>query len=235
MTAAPHDPVPTLVGVAHGSRNAAAGLHIGAVLADVAARRPGLPVRAAYVELTAPTLPELLADLDGPAVVVPLLLARGYHVRVDVPQAAAGRTPGRGTTLVTRPFGPDPLLADVLAERLVQAGAARDDAVVLAAAGSRDPDAAADAESVAGLLRAQWDGPVAVGYASAARPSVPEAVRGLRHAGAGRVAIASYLLAPGYFATTLTAAGADLVTAPLSPHPLLADVVLRRYDEGCAG
>ena len=51
----------------------------------------------------------------------------------------------------------------------------------------------------------------------------------------GRVVIASYLLAPGYFHDQLAKAGADLVTAPLLPSPVLADIALERYDAALAG
>jgi sirohydrochlorin ferrochelatase len=217
---------PALVGVAHGSRNRAAGEHIAALLADVAACRPGLSVRPAYVELTPPSLPEALAHLDRRAVVVPLLLGRGHHVGVDVPTGAASR-PG---TVVTAPFGPDPVLAGVLAQRLRAARADDCAAVVLAAAGSSDAAGAEDTRLMAGWLAAELAVPVRVGYASAARPTVTEAVSALRAGGADRVAVASYLLAPGHFADRLRGAGADVVSAPLSPHPVLAEVVLRRYD-----
>lgn len=219
---------PPLVGVAHGSRDPRAGQHITALIRDVAARRPGLSASAAFVELTPPGLPEVLAALDGPAVVVPLLLARGYHVRVDVPRGAAQRT----GTVVTRPFGPDPALAPILAERLASAGTGAYEGVVLAAAGSSDPAGAEDAEQMAGWLAIELGRPVATGYLSASRPTVGEAVLALRSQGAGRVAVASYLLAPGYFADRLGECGADFVTAPMSPHPALAEIILHRYDEG---
>jgi hypothetical protein len=43
------------------------------------------------------------------------------------------------------------------------------------------------------------------------------------------VAIASYLLAPGYFADVLAAAGADIVTAPLAPDVRVAAIIAERY------
>src|SRR5690606_40935096 len=63
-------------------------------------------------------------------------------------------------------------------------------------------------------------------FASAARPSLAVAVEELRTAGAQRVAVASYLLAEGFFAdrvrTHCTAAGAQIVSAPLGDCPELA-------------
>jgi hypothetical protein len=50
----------------------------------------------------------------------------------------------------------------------------------------------------------------------------------------GRVVIASYLLAPGFFHDQLAKAGADLVTAPLLPSPVLAGIALERYDAALA-
>ena len=68
-----------------------------------------------------------------------------------------------------------------------------------------------------------------VAYGSGARPSVPDAVAGARAAGASRVVVASYLLAPGFFHDRLLTAGADVVTAPLAPDDRLVAVVLDRY------
>jgi hypothetical protein len=50
----------------------------------------------------------------------------------------------------------------------------------------------------------------------------------------GRVVIASYLLAPGFFHDQLAKAGADVVTEPLLPSPVLADIALDRYDAAVA-
>ena len=222
---------PALVAVAHGSRNPGAGRCIRNLLRAVAARRPRIRVHAAFVELTPPGLTELLAALDGTAVVVPLLLGRGHHVGVDVPAAARERA----ETVVTPPLGPDPLLAQVLADRLRNRGGPRADAVVLGAAGSRDPAAAEDAQRMAGWLRAELGASVTVGYAAAARPSVAAVVTAARAAGARRVAVASYLLAPGHFDRLVRGCGADVVTAPMSSHPAVADVVLARYDAACSG
>ena len=71
------------------------------------------------------------------------------------------------------------------------------------------------------------------GYASAAGPRPAEAVRALREAGAARVVVATYLLAPGYFADKIRDAaldaGATAVSRVLGAAPEVADVVLDRY------
>jgi hypothetical protein len=55
----------------------------------------------------------------------------------------------------------------------------------------------------------------------------------LLRAGAQRVAVATYLLAPGVFADQIRerslAAGASAVSAPLGAAPEVADVIVERY------
>ncbi|HJX42509.1 MAG TPA: sirohydrochlorin chelatase, partial [Geodermatophilus sp.] len=65
---------------------------------------------------------------------------------------------------------------------------------------------------------------------SAAQPPVADAVTAARRGGAERVAVASYLLAPGHFHGRLAGAGADVVTSPLLPDERIAAVLLDRYD-----
>jgi sirohydrochlorin ferrochelatase len=223
---------PVLVACAHGTRNPT-GRRLIAELA-LAARnlRPGLVTTAAFVDVQPPTVIDVVASLSAEgraAVVVPLLLSGGYHVHVDI----AGAVADAEAAVAARPLGPDPRLADVLRDRLVQAGADPDHpgtAVVLAAAGSSDVRAVADVESTAALLQRSWAGRVTTGYGSAARPTVPDAVAAARQAGAERVVVAAYLLAPGHFHDKLTGAGADDVTAPLLPDGRIAAVLLDRYD-----
>ena len=215
---------PPLVGVAHGSRDPAAQHAVEALLDVVRDRRPDLAVSAAYVQNAAPALPELLAAQGPGAVVVPLLLSRGYHVAVDVARAAAA-----ADAVVTPPLGPHRRLAEALGARLAETGAPPRVPVVLAAAGSSDPAAGQDVEEQARLLAARRGGPVVAAYATARTPRVDEAVADLLRRHAGPVAVAPYLLAPGSFATRIGRAAATWVAAPLGPHPALADLVLQRY------
>jgi sirohydrochlorin ferrochelatase len=220
------------VACAHGTRNPT-GRRLIAELA-LAARilRPGLTTTAAFVDVQPPTVADVVAELSSagrPAVVVPLLLSGGYHVHVDIAGAVAS-SPG---AVAARPLGPDPRLAEVLLDRLVAVGTDPLDpltAVVLAAAGSSDVRAVADVEHTAALLQPTWAGPVTTGYGSAASPRVPDAVAAARRAGAARVVVAAYLLAPGHFHDKLAGAGADAVTAPLLPDDRIAAVLLDRYD-----
>ncbi|AQT72390.1 sirohydrochlorin chelatase [Streptomyces sp. fd1-xmd] len=224
---------PALVAVAHGSRDPRA-LHTAlALLERVRELRPRLDVRLGHIELNEPLLDDTLRGTSAAAVLVPLLLGRGYHVKRDLPAAAA-----RAAHLHTRvaaPLGPHPLLVEALYERLVEAGWTPGTAVVLAAAGSRDPDSAADTRRTAALLAGRLGGvPVVPGYASAAAPSVPDAVRALAARGHHRAAVASYFAAPGRFATQTAAASPGPAAAPLGDHPALARLLLRRYDEALA-
>jgi sirohydrochlorin ferrochelatase len=76
--------------------------------------------------------------------------------------------------------------------------------------------------------RSAATGEVTTAFGSAATPDVVTAVAAARAAGADRVAIATYLLAPGFFADRLASAGADVVAAPLGAHPAVLELILRR-------
>jgi sirohydrochlorin ferrochelatase len=176
----------------------------------------------------------------GAAVVLPLLLTAAYHSDVDLPAllAEAGRTlPGLGIHYGD-PLGPDPLLLRALDRRMAEAGTAAwpaaETSVVLAAAGSARPES----NAVIAALARQWQAArgwraVIPAYAAAAAPSPAEAVATLRRAGARRVVVATYLLAPGFFADRIAAsaraAGAAAVSAALGAAPEVAELVLRRY------
>ncbi|MFC9950820.1 sirohydrochlorin chelatase [Streptomyces prasinus] len=226
--------------VAHGSRDPRAPGTVRALLDRVRALRPGLPAHLGHIELNEPLLDDTLAGLHargaGRAVLVPLLFGRGHHVKQDIPRAAAA-SPLH--TRVAAPLGPHPLLVDALQGRLTEAGwrtpadgaARRASAVVLAAAGSRDPESRADTARTAALLARRLGVPVVPAYASAAAPTVPEALRALAGRGRHRVAVAACFSAPGRFATECAAASPWITAAPLGTHPALARLLLHRYDQ----
>jgi sirohydrochlorin ferrochelatase len=234
---------PALVVVAHGSRDPRALSTVRTLLDRVRDLRPDLPVHLGHIELNEPLLTDTLAGLEArgtaEAVLVPLLLSRGYHVKRDIPEMA-GAVAVR--TRVAAPLGPHPLLVDTLYDRLVEAGwrtrmtqtERRVSAVVLAAAGSRDPDSAVDTRRTAHLLAQRLGVPVVPAYATTATPTVPTAVRALAARGRHRIAVASCFTAPGRFATECAQAAPWIASAPLGTHEAMARLVLHRYDRSAA-
>lgn len=228
--------------VAHGSRDpraatvahdVAAGLEYGGLGAADAPTAGGLAVAAAFLELAEPNTEQALDALVGRGVgevtVVPFLLGRAYHAKTDLPDVRRAVT-DRGLELrVADVLGPDPLLATLLRRRIAETRA-EFDAVVLAAAGSSDPEGNAGVRELAELLTGELGVPVSAGYASAARPDPAAAVTEAR--AYGRVLVATYLLAPGYFADTVAAAtrnaGAVAVTEPLGAAPEIVRLVAER-------
>lgn len=213
--------------VAHGTRDVRGADTVRHLAQRVAGALPSQEVALAYVDVQEPFVAAALDDVmrrHSSAVVVPLLLSRGFHVDVDIAGAVATHL---GSYAVA-PLGPDPLLATLLAQRLRDSGATPDTHVVLAAAGSSRPQAAEDVETAANQLAEAWEAPVTVAYATATAPTVPEAVSAARAAGANRVAVASYLLAEGHFHDRLADAGADVVTAPLADDDAVLAVILAR-------
>lgn len=215
-----------MIACAHGTNSAQGQARINELRAEIAALCPGLTVLEAYVDVQEPALPDVVAAVAPGVrvVVVPLLLTVGFHVQVDIAQAVKSR-PG---SLAANPLGPDPRLAGLLHKRLGELPA--DWGIVLAAAGSSRPEAAEQIEVLAADLAVLRPQRIVAAYGASAHPSVPAAVEQLRAAGAAGVAIASYLLAPGYFHEQLAKAGADVLSEPLLPSELLAQLALEHFD-----
>jgi sirohydrochlorin ferrochelatase len=247
----------------------AAGLPANQALARLA-DLPGFAVRAAFLDHCAPSLADVLSQLAARGVagrgahghdgskgsgvrritevtIVPLLLTAAYHVAIDIPAQLAAASAALPPLSIRQAaaLGPHPLLLAAAERRLAQAippnlprGVT---SVVLAAAGSSDPQANAGVAALA----ARWQEAggwrrVVPAYASAASPTIAQAVGALREAsgaraGRGQVVVATYLLAPGYFADKVREqarqAGAMAVSAPLGAAPQVADVIIDRYLE----
>jgi sirohydrochlorin ferrochelatase len=201
--------------VAHGSADPKFATVITSLASTVAAARPDVEVRVGYLE-HGPT--ELAEVVNAGCVVVPVLLTNGYHVHIDIPSRAAGAT-------ITSALGPDPRLATVLAQRLREAGWLGEEPVVLAAAGSADGQALDDARRAAADLALELGVAVTAAFIGSGQPRLREVPA---------AAIATLLIAPGRFADLTATAGAPTVAAPLGAHPLLAQIVLDRYDAAVA-
>jgi sirohydrochlorin ferrochelatase len=237
------DSVPVLVAASHGTSDPAGRRAVASLVAAVAERRRDLSVVGTFVDVQQPDVPAALAEIPAgtPAVIVPLLLSTGYHVHVDLAEAAADAIAAAvpRPVVVTPALGPDARLARILATRLAAAGLRDADVVVLAAAGSSDKGAVEDCRVMGTLLQIELGRPVEVGFLSAAEPRLDDAVTRARTASPGRrVVVSSYLLAPGYFQSLVHRSGADVVTDPLlvdgmSPPSELVDVVIDRFTREC--
>ncbi|WP_345216177.1 sirohydrochlorin chelatase [Georgenia halophila] len=222
-----------MLACSHGTSSPAGRAAISRLVAAVSERRPDVRVEASFVDVQEPDVPTSLAGLGERDVrVVPLLLSAGYHVHVDLARAAREAPAAE----VTAALGPDMRLAAVLARRLADSGLRRGDRVVLGCAGSSDGRAVEDCEETARLLAALLGRPVSCGYISAASPRLADAVAQARTETAddARVVVATYLLAPGYFADLAAGCGADVVTEPLltaegEPPAELIELVLERF------
>jgi sirohydrochlorin ferrochelatase len=219
--------------VAHGSRDPRAAAATRALTRAVARARPDWDVRDSYLDHSLPRPAQVLTGMSHTrAVLVPLLLTNAYHGRVDVPgEVAAARAAGARLDVdVSDVLGPaSPSLVDGLIRRMPVAGL---DAVVLAAAGTRDAAARSTVEDAAVALGARLGVSSAVAYASAAPPRAGEAVARLRAAGADRVGMAAYFLAPGRLydiaVESALAAGAVAAAQPLGDAPEMVELVEAR-------
>jgi sirohydrochlorin ferrochelatase len=218
-----------MVAVAHGTADVDGRRNLAELIERVRHLKPGLDVTLAWLDHAEPDVGAALHAQAGPVVVVPLLLAQGYHVERDLPGRA-------GKAIIARRLGPDPALTEVLHDRLAEAGAAPEAATVLLAAGSADPAAQRDVAEQARLLARRRDAPVSAAFLAGPGPRVADVVD--RCAATRRpIAVASYLLGHGRFhrlAIEAASAAGFAVTAPLAPHERLAELALRRYDEAIA-
>jgi sirohydrochlorin ferrochelatase len=231
----------TLILAAHGSADPRSSSVAHALAGRIRRLRPGLDVRAAFLETSAPHVADVLADVaegqardGGSAVVVPMLLAAAFHARVDLP-ALIERS--GADVRVADVLGEDPALVTLLGQRVAAAGVSpdqRDVGVVVVAVGSSSDAANLRTASVAPILaaRTRWAG-VEVAFATGPHPTVAEAAARLRTRGARRLIVAPWFLAHGRITdrVAVAAAGLDLPMAePLGSHNLVAATLLDRFD-----
>jgi sirohydrochlorin ferrochelatase len=213
---------PTLVIAAHGTAAPAGSATVRAIVEAVRDARPELPVTLCFLDVLAPSLSSVLDELDGDAVVLPLLLSAGYHVTTDIPSIVHGR---RGVRVAGH-LGPDPRIIEALADRLVEArGDVKPATTVMAAiASSRSSARSEVTDALAGLS-------AAIGRTVTLLPLGADTAATL--AGLpGPVEVAAYLLAEGTFLSELgvAAGGHATVAAPIGAHPAVIELVLARYD-----
>ncbi|MFM9035417.1 MAG: sirohydrochlorin chelatase [Mycobacterium sp.] len=222
---------PALILTAHGSADPRSAATTHAVAEQVRRLRPWLDVRVAFCERSEPNLRDVLAGLDRPGLVTPLLLASAYHARIDIPSMIdAAKVPVRQADTL----GDDPRLVDALHQRLTELDPRPDPdtGVLVVAVGSSHATANARTATLASALSARGWARVRVAYATT-EPSVADGICELRRDGAGRIAIAPWFIAPGRITDRVAGVAADFGVAmaePLGAHPALAETVLDRFD-----
>ncbi|MFG3282313.1 sirohydrochlorin chelatase [Streptomyces sp. NPDC048111] len=235
---------PVLLVIAHGSRDPRHAATVHALVRRVRALRPGVRVETGFLDFDTPSVPDVLDRLDTEGVrdvvALPLLLTRAFHAKADIP-AVLDRAPARLDIRLADVLGPSPLLLATLERRLYEAGLSPADrsstGLVLASAGSTDPEAIAVIAEIARELRHTGWCAVRPAFASAALPRTEDAVRALRAEGVRRVAVAPYVIAPGFLPDRIArgAAQADVLSDVLGAAPELARLLLQRYEQARSG
>lgn len=200
-----------LVLAAHGSADPGFHAVITTLASTVASARPDLDVRIGYLEHGPPDL----TDVAAPGtVIVPVLLTNGYHAHIDIPSRAPGAT-------IAPAIGPDRRLARVLADRLHEAGWDGRRSVAVVGAGSADEAALDDVRRVAHDLTLLTGAAARAVFAGSGQPALPTVTD---------EAVVPYLIGPGRYATLVASVRAPVLATPLRAHPMLAEIVLDRYD-----
>jgi sirohydrochlorin ferrochelatase len=228
-------PPPVLLAVAHGTADPDGLAEVRRLVNIVRTRRPELRIELCWLERAEPLLPEALASLSDPVIVVPLLLSTGYHVKTDITAAVAGRE----RTAVAAQLGPDRRITQVVFERLMAGRDPDQPDVVLFSAGSSDPESFQQLTVVA----AQLQQAIRVAEGSD-RTTVYPSFLSIEDGWATELPedpdVANYLLAPGHFNDLLRAqarAGLNArhIADPIGAHPLVAKVICDRFDEAARG
>src|SRR5260370_28458145 len=163
-------------------------------------------VETCFIELTPPLVPESLDRCVGagarPVIVLPVLLLRAGHVKVELPHEldeAKERHPGV-EFLYGRHIGLDTLVIDILRERLADVEREadwppEDTAILVVGRGSSDPDANSELYKLARLLwearRYPW---VESCFIGVTRPSLPERLARRAAVGSRRIIAVTHLL-----------------------------------------
>lgn len=251
---------PALLTIAHGTRDPRGAQEYDELLALLRERHDG-PVGGGWLEDfaepdAATAAATLVAQGARRIVTLPFLTLGAGHAKTDVPEAVAQVRAAHPDVAVAhaRVLGLTPGLFALARSRVAAASPATgrgeqdrraDEALLVTAAGSSDPDANADLHKAARFLAEgtghRW---VDAAFAGVTWPSADVALRRLAAAGAKRVVRFSWSLLAGRleqrvadWATQVSAdTGLEVVDAGrFGPEPAVADAVMDRYREALEG
>ena len=112
----------------HGSIREAANVEVRSMWQMIAEQLPELNISGSFVEVAEPTLEQEISRLAEQGmeriVIVPMFLTRGQHLSNGIPRIleAAREQYSTITIELTRHLGVDPLLAEIIKNRLREAG-----------------------------------------------------------------------------------------------------------------
>ncbi|MFT4109893.1 CbiX/SirB N-terminal domain-containing protein [Propionicimonas sp.] len=242
---------PPLVIAGHGTRVNAGASAAGVLVEKVRALLPDVRVEAGFVELTPPTIDEAL-DLvlaGAPAaVVVPLMIGTGSHVRDDIPEAIdASRARHLDATVVsTRHLGSPAPMIDAVHQRIAAARGdwpAAETDVVMVGRGCSVTDANADHVRLSRVVfETGGYHQVLSAFIQVARPTLPQILHQYYASGSRRIVVMPHFLFTGRldewvhqqvdaFRTTHPDATIRIANV-IGPCDELAQVVAQRYKEG---
>ena len=214
-------------------------------------------VETCFIELARPLVPESLARCVAlgarRVIVLPVILLAAGHVKVELPHEldeAKERHPG-AEFLYGRPIGLDPLVLDIMQERLAEVEretewSPPDTAILVVGRGSSDPDANSELYKLARLLwesrRYPWVESCFIGVTS---PSLPDGLARCTALGARRIIAVPYFLFTGILIPRIHRVidefvaghpGVEVRVADyLNGHPKLVTVLQARKREALEG
>lgn len=168
---------------------------------------PLLHIYEAYVDVQIPELGEVLEALpsDDQTIILPLLLSTGYHMQVDMKEAA--KNSGIENISIADSLGPSYHLAQLMHHRLIEKGWRPGDRVVMAAAGSSRGEGQDAVARQCTMLSNELAQDITFGFVADIEPRIGQV---LEQAVAEKtdenenIFVATYLLGRGVFDTKLS-------------------------------
>ncbi len=237
-----------LLVVGHGTlgNGGAGGFH--EVVAEIARRLDQFAVQGCFLEMTAPTIAEGYEALVSRGVsrvsVVPLLLFAAQHVRRDIPAAvsrAASRFQGVETRIASH-LGCHPKIIELSRLRFREAICSRmqvnpcETLAIVVGRGSRDRRATQEMLHLVELLPdPNGESQFEAAFLAMEQPTLAARLAEIPPSAFRRIVLQPHLLFPGVLVdrTRQTAEAARarfgateiVITAPLGPHPLVAEAI----------